>query len=90
VKNFFAVQEEIAGLIAQALSLKLTAGSTASTAAVNPEAMELYLRGRRSWALRTPGEHGESRRASSACHRAPAGLCPSACRVGMIVWLTLA
>jgi len=53
VKNFFAVQEEIAGLIAQALSLKLTAGSAASTAAVNPQAFELHLQGRQAWNRRT-------------------------------------
>ena len=53
VKDFFAVQEEIAGLIAQALSLKLTAGSAASTAEVNPQAFELYLQGRQAWNRRT-------------------------------------
>jgi TolB-like protein/Tfp pilus assembly protein PilF len=53
VKNIFAVQEEIAGLIAQALSLKLNAGSAASTAAVKPEAFELYVQARQAWNLRS-------------------------------------
>lgn len=52
-KNVFAVQEEIAGLIAQALSLRLGAGSGASTVAVKPEAFELYVQARQAWNLRT-------------------------------------
>ncbi|MEN9632420.1 MAG: hypothetical protein RL077_824, partial [Verrucomicrobiota bacterium] len=45
-KDVFAVQEEIAGRIAKELSLKLGVGSTTATAAVNPQAFELYLQGR--------------------------------------------
>ena len=52
LKNIFAVQDEIAGLIAKQLSLKLGAGSSTSKA-VKPEALELYLRARQSWNLRT-------------------------------------
>ena len=52
-KDVFAVQEEIAGRIAKELSLKLGVSSTAATAAVNPEAYELYLQGRQAWNLRT-------------------------------------
>ena len=40
-KNVFAVEEEIAGLIAKKLSLKL--GVSSAVAAVNPRATELYL-----------------------------------------------
>ncbi len=53
VKSSLAVQEEIAGLIAKALSLKLGVASPASTAEVNPQAFELYLQGRQAWNLRT-------------------------------------
>jgi TolB-like protein/Tfp pilus assembly protein PilF len=53
VKNLFAVQEEIAALIAQNLSLKLGASSAASIAAVKPEALELYVQARQAWNLRT-------------------------------------
>ncbi|MBL9200593.1 MAG: TIR domain-containing protein [Opitutaceae bacterium] len=52
-KDVFAVQEKIAGLIAQALKLKLGAASAASKAPVNPEAFELYVQARRAWNLRT-------------------------------------
>jgi TolB-like protein/Tfp pilus assembly protein PilF len=42
-KDVFAVEEEIAGLIAAQLSLKLGASSAAATASVNPQALEFYL-----------------------------------------------
>jgi TolB-like protein/tetratricopeptide (TPR) repeat protein len=54
LKNVFALQDEIAGLIAKNLSLKLGATSAASTAPVNPQAFELYLQGRQAWNRRTP------------------------------------
>ncbi len=54
LKDIFAVQDEIAGLIAKQLSLKLGASSGAAKAAVKPEAFELYLRARHAWNLRTP------------------------------------
>ncbi len=53
LKNIFALHDEVAGLIAKNLSLKLGASSAASTAAVNPEAFELYVQGRQAWNLRT-------------------------------------
>jgi TolB-like protein/lipoprotein NlpI len=53
LKNVFAVQDEIAGLIAKQLSLKLGASSAAATAAVNPQAFELYMQARQAWNLRT-------------------------------------
>ena len=40
-KDVFAVEEEIAGLIARQLSLKLDASSAAATASVNPQAHRL-------------------------------------------------
>ena len=52
LKNVFAVQDEIAGLIAQQLSLKLGAAS-APAAAINPRALELFLRARESTRQRT-------------------------------------
>ncbi len=48
-KDVFAVEEEIAGLIAKQLSLKLGASSAVT---VNPRAFELYLQGRQAWSLR--------------------------------------
>lgn len=53
LKNVFALQDEIAGTIVKSLSLKLGASSAASTAAVNPQAFELYVQGRQAWNLRT-------------------------------------
>lgn len=52
-KDVFAVQEEIAGRIAKELSLKLGMSSAAATAAVNPEAFELFVQARQAWNLRT-------------------------------------
>jgi tetratricopeptide (TPR) repeat protein len=52
-KDVFAVEEEIAGLIAKKLSLKLGVSSAAATASVNPEAFELYVRARGAWNSRT-------------------------------------
>ncbi|MFO1514510.1 MAG: adenylate/guanylate cyclase domain-containing protein [Verrucomicrobiota bacterium] len=51
LKDVFAVQDEIAGLIAQNLSLKLGAGSP--KAPVDPEVFRLYLAGRKEWSQRT-------------------------------------
>ena len=52
LKDVFAVQEEIAGLIAKNLSLKLGA-SSAPAAAINPRALELFLRASESTRQRT-------------------------------------
>ena len=52
-KDVFAVEEEIAGLIAKRLSLKLGVSSAAATASVNPQAFEAYLQGRQAWNRRT-------------------------------------
>ncbi len=52
-KDVFAVQEEIAGLITKQLSLKLGVSSAAATAAVIPEAFELYVQARQAWNQRT-------------------------------------
>ncbi len=51
VKDVFAVQEEVARLIAQKLQLKLN-GAAATRTAVNPVAYELYLQARQAWNLR--------------------------------------
>jgi TolB-like protein/Flp pilus assembly protein TadD len=53
LKDIFAVQDEIAGVIARNLSLKLGASSPAATEAVDPRAFELYVQGRQAWNLRT-------------------------------------
>ena len=51
-KDVFAVQDEIAGLIAHNLQLKIEGGNSEARA-VNPRALELYLQGRAAWNLRT-------------------------------------
>jgi TolB-like protein/Tfp pilus assembly protein PilF len=51
LKDVFAVQDEIAGVIARNLSLKMDLG--AARRAVNPEAHRLVLEGRYYWNLRT-------------------------------------
>jgi TolB-like protein/Flp pilus assembly protein TadD len=50
VKNIFALQDEIAGKIAENLRLKLGAVPRAERA-VNPEAYRLYLLGRHQWEI---------------------------------------
>ena len=52
-RNIFALHDEVAGLIAKNLSLKLGASSTAQMT-VDPLAFELCLQARRAWNLRTP------------------------------------
>jgi TolB-like protein/Tfp pilus assembly protein PilF len=52
MKDIFAAQEKIAGLIAQNLSLKLSGGSRVAKS-VDPEAQRLVLEGRFHWNLRT-------------------------------------
>ncbi len=66
LKDIFAVQDEIAGVIAKNLSLKLGA-SSAAAAAMNPEAFELYLQGRQAWNLRSAEGYA---RAEQLLHRA--------------------
>ncbi|HEY0864388.1 MAG TPA: tetratricopeptide repeat protein [Lacunisphaera sp.] len=52
LKDVFAVQDEIAGLIAQSLSLKL--GARPGVAApVNPRVIELYIQARQIWSARS-------------------------------------
>ena len=55
LKDIFAVQDEIAGLIAQNLQLKL--GVTAAPRAVNPEAYVLLLQGREIFNRGAPGAY---------------------------------
>ncbi|WP_415910864.1 tetratricopeptide repeat protein [Oleiharenicola sp. Vm1] len=52
LKDIFAVQDEIAGLVAAQLSLKLGEGSAAPAAPVDPHAFELYVEARQAWNLR--------------------------------------
>ena len=52
MKDIFAVQEKIAGLIAQSLSLKL-GGAPRAAKVVDPEAQRLVLEGRFHWNIRT-------------------------------------
>ncbi len=66
LRDIFAVQDEIAGLVAKNLQLKLS-GAVRPTQVVNPEAHGLVLEGRHFWTLRT--EAGFSR-AEKAFRRA--------------------
>jgi len=52
LKDIFAVQDEIAGLIANQFSLKLGRSSAAATASVNPQALEFYLQANQLMRLR--------------------------------------
>ncbi len=52
LKNVFALQDEIAGLIANQLSLKLGASSAAAATSVNPQALEFYLQANQLMRLR--------------------------------------
>ncbi|MDI1249902.1 MAG: tetratricopeptide repeat protein [Lacunisphaera sp.] len=53
LKDVFAVQDEIAGLIAQNLRLTMGASAPGAKIVVNPEAFELYVEARQAWNLRT-------------------------------------
>jgi TolB-like protein/class 3 adenylate cyclase len=52
LKDIFAVQDEIAGIIAKNLSLKLGVTSAVATV-VNPEVLQLYFQGRQLWGVRS-------------------------------------
>ncbi|MBI5767446.1 MAG: TIR domain-containing protein [Verrucomicrobia bacterium] len=64
-KDVFAVQEEIAGLIARSLSL--TIGAAPAARAVNPEAFDLHVQARQAWNQRTAAGYD---RAEELLHRA--------------------
>ncbi len=53
LRDVLAIQDEIAGLIAKNLQLKLGAGNVAGAGATNVEALQLYLEARREWNYRT-------------------------------------
>jgi len=68
LKDVFAVQDEIAGLIAKNISPKLTHSAPAATGRpVDPEAFQLYLQGR---ALATKAGLGDLRQAIALFERA--------------------
>jgi tetratricopeptide (TPR) repeat protein len=50
LKDIFALQDEIAGLIAKNLALKL--GASTPTGPIDPEVFRLYLEGRQEWSKR--------------------------------------
>jgi len=58
LRDIFAVQDEIAGLIARQLSLQL--GAALPAPVVPPVAFELYLEGRQAWNLRSPEGFGRA------------------------------
>ncbi len=62
LKDIFAVQDEIAGLIAKNLSLRLGMDRPASGRATVPEAFELYVQGRAAWNLRTREGYAQAER----------------------------
>jgi serine/threonine-protein kinase len=53
LKDIFAVQDQIAALIARNLQLKLGPASATGSGTTNVEALRLYLEGRDQWNLRT-------------------------------------
>ncbi len=53
-KNIFALHDEVAGLIAKNLSLKLGASSAGASASVDPQAYQFYLAARQAFNLSTP------------------------------------
>jgi TolB-like protein len=55
LKDIFAVQDEIAGLIAENLSLKL--GTTSTAGVVNPAAYQLFLQGRAIFNREIPDDY---------------------------------
>ncbi len=64
LRDIFAVQDEIAGLIAKNLSLKL--GATSPARVVNPEAYRLFLQGRAIFNREVPDEYAKA----IECYRA--------------------
>ena len=66
LKDVFAVQDEIAGLIAKTLELKLGIGSAESRREVNPEAHRLVLEGRHFLAPRSAVGFEQAERAFTA------------------------
>ncbi len=53
LKNIFALHDEVAGLIAKNLSLKLGVTATPARREIKPEAYQLYMQARQAWNLRT-------------------------------------
>ena len=66
LKDIFAVQDEIAGLIAKNLQLKMGVGSSEPRRAVNPEALRLMLEGRYFLTLRSTAGFDRAERAFTA------------------------
>jgi TolB-like protein/Tfp pilus assembly protein PilF len=62
MRNIFAAQEKIAGLIAEKLSLRL-GGSSRAAKAIDPDAQRLVLEGRYHWNLRTFESFGRAEEA---------------------------
>jgi DNA-binding winged helix-turn-helix (wHTH) protein/tetratricopeptide (TPR) repeat protein len=58
--DLFAVQDELAERVAQALSLRLSRGPTSKQARPQPEAYDAYLRGRYFWARFDPATLGKA------------------------------
>jgi TolB-like protein/Tfp pilus assembly protein PilF len=74
VKDVWSVQEEVARLIAQNLSLKLGVSSSVTTASVNPEAYQLYLAARQAFNLSTPAGHNRAEELLSRALKLEPGL----------------
>ncbi|MDO8544577.1 MAG: TIR domain-containing protein [Opitutaceae bacterium] len=63
LKNIFALQDEIAGRIADNLKLKLGAAALGVKREMNPEAHRLYLEGRHFWSRRSEEGFARAERA---------------------------
>ena len=73
--DIFAVETDIAKTVADTLQAKLTGSeksSIAKTPTVNPEAYELYLKGRFFWNKRTGGRPAQINRVSQRSPKIPA------------------
>jgi TolB-like protein len=81
LRDIFAVQDEIAGLIARNLSLTL--GSSSPARVADPEAYRRFLQGRAIFNREVPGEFGEA----VACYQASLALDPTSALTW--AWLSL-
>jgi adenylate cyclase len=55
LKDIFAVQDEIAGLVARRLSVSFGVTASPSAKPINPEAYQLYLQSRQAWNITDAG-----------------------------------
>ena len=87
--DIFAVESEIAKTIAETLQARLTGSeksSIAKTPTVNPEAYELYLKGRFFWNKRTGDDLRKSIEYLKQAIAKDSGLCAGLCCSSRFIW----